>query len=158
MIEGIHGLNERLTQSIPKDRKFKVYISALTQLNLDSHNRIPTTDNRVIRRIVRDNQFRSHDAQTTLRLWPSVRRGEEQNIFPFQEEADVMFNSALTYELAVLKKYIEPLLSAIPSDSPVYSEAKRLLKFTSYFLPLKDNEVPTNSILKEFIGGSCFPC
>jgi uridine kinase len=158
LIEGIHGLNERLTQSVPKDRKFKVYISALTQLNLDSHNRIPTTDNRIIRRIVRDNQFRSHNAETTLRLWPSVRKGEEKNIFPFQEEADVMFNSALTYELAVLKRYIEPLLSAITPDSPVYSEAKRLLKFTSYFLPLADYEVPANSILKEFIGGSCFPC
>ncbi|HBG15642.1 MAG TPA: AAA family ATPase, partial [Firmicutes bacterium] len=108
IIEGIHGLNEKLTQSVPKDRKFKVYISALTQLNMDNHNRIPTTDNRLIRRIVRDSQFRSHDALTTLRLWPAVRRGEEKNIFPFQEEADIMFNSALIYELAILKRYVEP--------------------------------------------------
>ena len=155
IIEGIHGLNEKLTQSVPKDRKFKVYISALTQLNMDDHNRIPTTDNRLLRRIVRDNQFRSHDALTTLRLWPAVRRGEDKNIFPFQEEADVMFNSALIYELAILKRYVEPLLKAIPRDCPEYSEAKRLLKFTSYFLPMDDHEVPSNSILKEFIGGSC---
>ncbi len=156
IIEGIHGLNEKLTQAVPKDRKFKVYISALTQLNIDDHNRIPTTDNRLIRRIVRDHQFRSHDALTTLRLWPAVRRGENKNIFPFQEEADVMFNSALIYELAILKKYVEPLLMEIPHDCPEYSEAKRLLKFTSYFLPLDEHEVPSNSILKEFIGGSCF--
>ena len=158
IIEGIHGLNEKLTQSVPKDRKFKVYISALTQLNMDNHNRIPTTDNRLIRRIVRDSQFRSHDALTTLRLWPAVRRGEEKNIFPFQEEADIMFNSALIYELAILKRYVEPLLTAIPPDSPEYSEAKRLLKFTAYFSPLSEQEVPSNSILKEFIGGSCFVC
>ncbi|HEY8392681.1 MAG TPA: nucleoside kinase [Capillibacterium sp.] len=158
LIEGIHGLNERLTQAVPKDRKFKVYISALTQLNMDNHNRIPTTDNRLIRRIVRDNQFRSHDALTTLRLWPAVRAGEEKNIFPFQEEADIMFNSALTYELAILKKYVEPLLKAIPADVPEYAEAKRLLKFTAYFLPLDEKEVPANSILREFIGGSCFHC
>lgn len=156
IIEGIHGLNEKLTQSVPKDRKFKIYISALTQLNMDDHNRIPTTDNRVIRRIVRDSQFRSHDALTTLRLWPAVRKGENRNIFPFQEEADVMFNSALLYELAILKRYVEPLLKAIPPDCPEYSEAKRLLKFTSYLLPMDDHEVPYNSILKEFIGGSCF--
>ena len=158
IIEGIHGLNEKLTQSVPKDRKFKVYISALTQLNMDNHNRIPTTDNRLIRRIVRDSQFRSHDALTTLRLWPAVRRGEEKNIFPFQEEADIMFNSALIYELAILKRYVEPLLTAIPPDSPEYCEAKRLLKFTAYFSPLSEQEVPSNSILKEFIGGSCFVC
>ncbi|NLY90927.1 MAG: nucleoside kinase [Firmicutes bacterium] len=158
LIEGIHGLNERLTQAVPKDRKFKVYISALTQLNMDNHNRIPTTDNRLIRRIVRDSQFRSHDALTTLRLWTAVRAGEEKNIFPFQEEADIMFNSALTYELAILKKYVEPLLLAIPPDVPEYAEAKRLLKFTAYFLPMDEKEVPTNSILREFIGGSCFHC
>lgn len=156
LIEGIHGLNEKLTQTVPKDRKFKVYISALTQLNMDSHNRIPTTDNRLIRRIVRDSQFRGHDALTTLRLWPAVRRGEEKNIFPFQEEADIMFNSALIYELAILKKYVEPLLQAIPSEVPEFAEAKRLLKFTAYFLPLDEVEVPANSILREFIGGSCF--
>ena len=116
IIEGIHGLNERLTQVVPKDRKFKVYVSALTQLNLDDHNRIPTTDNRLIRRIVRDSQFRSHGAAATLRLWPGVRRGEEMNIFPFQEEADAMFNSNLIYELAVLKPYIEPLLAEVTPD------------------------------------------
>jgi len=156
LIEGIHGLNEKLTQSVPKDRKFKVYISALTQLNMDSHNRIPTTDNRLIRRIVRDSKFRSHDALTTLRLWSAVRRGEEKNIFPFQEEADIMFNSALIYELAILKKHVEPLLEAIPPEVSEFAEAKRLLKFTAYFLPLDEVEVPANSILREFIGGSCF--
>jgi len=156
IIEGIHGLNDRLTSNIPKDNKFKIYISALTQLNLDDHNRIPTTDNRIIRRIVRDNQFRGHDAVKTIGLWPLVRRGEEKYIFPYQEEADVMFNSALIYELAVLKNYAEPLLQQITPDMPEYSEAKRLLKFLSYFLPMDDSEVPLNSILREFIGSSCF--
>lgn len=156
IIEGIHSLNERLTEMVPKDRKFKIYVSALTQLNLDDHNRIPTTDNRLIRRIVRDSKYRSHDALITLRLWPAVRRGEERNIFPYQEEADVMFNSALIYELAILKKYITPLLAKITPEYPEYSEAKRLEKFLSYFLPLDDDEVPKNSILREFIGGSCF--
>ncbi|NLZ43336.1 MAG: nucleoside kinase [Clostridia bacterium] len=156
IIEGIHGLNERLTAVVPKDRKFKIYVSALTQLNLDDHNRIPTTDNRLIRRIVRDSRFRSHGAAATLRLWPLVRRGEELNIFPFQEEADAMFNSNLIYELAVLKPYIEPLLAEVTPDSPEYSEAERLLRFLSYFLPLSCREVPGNSLLREFIGGSCF--
>ncbi|MCL6591383.1 MAG: nucleoside kinase [Firmicutes bacterium] len=156
IIEGIHGLNDRLTATIPRSKKFKIYISALTQLNIDDHNRIPTTDNRIIRRIVRDNQFRGHDAVRTLELWPMVREGEEKYIFPFQEEADVMFNSALIYELAVLKRYAEPLLMKIPAGVPEYSEAKRLLKFLDYFLPLEDNEVPLNSILREFIGCSCF--
>jgi uridine kinase len=156
IIEGIHGLNERLTQVVPKDRKFKVYVSALTQLNLDDHNRIPTTDNRLIRRIVRDSQFRSHGAAATLRLWPGVRRGEEENIFPYQEEADAMFNSNLIYELAVLKPYIEPLLAEVTPDCVEYSEAERLLRFLSYFLPLSGREVPKNSLLREFIGESCF--
>lgn len=156
IIEGIHGLNDRLTSEIPKDHKFKIYISALTQLNIDDHNRIPTTDNRIIRRIVRDHQFRGHDAVTTISLWPMVRRGEEQHIFPFQEEADVMFNSALIYELAVLKSYAEPLLAGITPDYPEYTEAKRLLKFLSYFKPLSDCEVPLNSIIREFLGCSCF--
>ena len=156
IIEGIHGLNDRLTTAIPKDNKFKVYVSALTQLNIDDHNRIPTTDNRIIRRIVRDNQFRAHDALTTIGLWPMVRRGEGMYIFPYQEEADVMFNSALIYELAVLKKYAEPLLTMITPEYPEYTEAKRLLKFLDYFLPLDDCEVPLNSILREFIGSSCF--
>lgn len=156
IIEGIHGLNDKLTSDVPKDQKFKIYISALTQLNIDNHNRIPTTDNRIIRRIVRDNQFRGHDALRTIGLWPLVRRGEENYIFPFQEEADVMFNSALIYELAVLKHYAEPLLMKVTPDFPEFSEAKRLLKFLSYFLPFEDSEVPLNSILREFIGGSCF--
>ncbi len=156
IIEGIHGLNERLTASVPREHKIKIYISALTQLSIDNHNRIPTTDTRLIRRIVRDSQFRSHDALKTLKMWPSVRRGEEKNIFPFQEDADIMFNSALLYELGVLKKYAEPLLEKITPEWAEYSEAKRLLKFLSYFEPIVDNEIPFNSILREFIGSSCF--
>jgi uridine kinase len=156
IIEGIHGLNERLTQDIPRNNKYKINVSALLQLNLDNHNRIPTTDNRIIRRIVRDNQFRGHDAVKTISMWPLVRRGEEKYIFPYQEEADVMFNSSLIYELAVLKRYAEPLLNKITSEFPEYIEAKRLLKFLNYFVPLDDQEVPLNSILREFIGSSCF--
>jgi uridine kinase len=156
IIEGIHGLNDKLTAAIPKGNKFKIYISALTQLNIDHHNRIPTTDNRIIRRTVRDNQFRGHDAIKTISLWPMVRAGEEVHIFPFQEEADVMFNSALIYELAVLKRYAEPLFQKITPEHPEFSEAKRLLKFLDYFLPLDDCEVPINSILREFIGNGCF--
>lgn len=158
IIEGIHGLNERLTKAIGREQKVKVYISALTQLAIDNHNRIPTTDTRLIRRLVRDSQFRGHDALTTLRLWQSVRRGEERNIFPFQEDADVMFNSALIYELAVLKKYAEPLLQQICRVQPEYSEAYRLLHFLEYFESIGDEEVPPNSILREFIGNSCFNC
>lgn len=156
IIEGIHGLNDRLTQSIPSGNKFKVYISALTQLNIDDHNRIPTTDVRLLRRMVRDHQFRSHSAQDTLRLWAAVREGERRNIFPFQEQADVMFNSALVYELAVLKRHAEPLLQTFERQDPGYTEAKRLLKFLSYFLPLGEEDIPATSILREFIGGSCF--
>lgn len=156
IIEGIHGLNERLTTSVPRHCKIKIYVSALTQLSIDSHNRIPTTDGRLIRRIVRDSQFRSHDALMTLKMWPSVRRGEERNIFPFQEEADLMFNSALIYELAVLKKYAEPLLGKVTQADPEYSEARRLLNFLEYFRPVEDEEIPHNSILREFIGKSCF--
>lgn len=156
LIEGIHGLNERLTAAIPKANKFKVYVSALTQLNLDEHNRIPTTDNRVIRRIVRDHRTRGYSARATIARWPSVRRGEERHIFPFQEEADAMFNSALVYELAVLKPYVEPLLKQVERGTPEFPEANRLLKFLQYFLPLEDSEVPLNSILREFIGNSCF--
>jgi uridine kinase len=156
IIEGIHGLNERLTAAVAREHKVKIYISALTQLSIDNHNRIPTTDGRLIRRIVRDNQFRSHDALTTLNMWQSVRRGEERNIFPFQEEADIMFNSALIYELGVLKKYAEPLLEKITSDQAAYSEATRLLKFLTYFQRIDDCEIPLNSILREFIGQSCF--
>lgn len=156
IIEGIHGLNERLTASVPRHCKVKIYVSALTQLSIDNHNRIPTTDARLIRRIVRDSQFRSHDALMTLKMWPSVRRGEERNIFPFQEEADVMFNSALIYELAVLKRYAEPLLKQVSRDNPEYSEARRLLNFLEYFSLVSDDEIPNNSILREFIGKSCF--
>lgn len=157
IIEGIHGLNEKLTQDIPHNKKFKIYISALTQLNIDNHNRIPTTDSRLIRRIVRDSKYRGHCALTTLKIWKSVRRGEERNIFPFQEEADVMFNSALVYELAVLKKYAEPLLREIDNKEPEYAEAKRLLKFLSYFKSIDDDRyILQTSIIKEFVGGSCF--
>ncbi len=156
VIEGIHCLNERLSYSLPKENKFKIYISALTQLNIDEHNRIPTTDGRLLRRIVRDARTRGSSAQNTIKMWPSVRRGEEENIFPYQEEADVMFNSALVYELAVLKQYAEPLLFGIPRDSAEFLEARRLLKFLDYFLGVSSEDIPRNSILREFIGGSCF--
>lgn len=156
VIEGIHGLNERLTSEIPRGKKFKIYVSALTSMNIDDHNRIPTTDNRIIRRIVRDNQFRGHDAASTIRRWPSVRRGEEKNIFPFQESADVMFNSSLMVELSILKNYALPLLEAIDNTVPEYSEARRLVEFLSYFVGVDNKDVPANSIIREFIGGSCF--
>ena len=156
VIEGIHCLNPRLTESLPDAHKFKIYISALTQLNVDEHNRIPTTDGRLIRRIVRDARTRGASAQRTIRMWPSVRRGEERNIFPYQEEADVMFNSALIYELAVLKPYVERLLFGIDRDCPEYVEAKRLLKFMDYFVGIGSEMVPMNSLLREFIGGGCF--
>lgn len=156
VIEGIHGLNERLSYAIPKENKFKIYVSCLTQLNVDYHNRIPTTDTRLIRRMIRDNQYRGMGAEQTLAQWASVRRGEDKNIFPFQEEADVMFNTVLIYELAVLKHKAEPLLFGIDRQSPYYSEAKRLLKFLEYFLPADSEGIPCNSIIREFIGGSCF--
>jgi len=156
IVEGIHGLNERLTRAVPRDQKIKIYISALTQLSIDNHNRIPTTDTRLIRRIVRDSQFRAHDAIKTLQVWPSVRRGEERNIFPYQEEADIMFNSALIYELGVLKNCAEGLLQMIGPDSPGYSEAKRLLNLLAYFTMLPDDDIPANSILRDFVGKSCF--
>ena len=156
VIEGIHGLNDKLSYALPKESKFKIYISALTQLNIDEHNRIPTTDGRLIRRIVRDARTRGTSAKETIARWSSVRRGEEQNIFPFQEEADAMFNSALIYELACLKVYAEPLLFGIDKSEPEYIEAKRLLKFFEYFVPVPSEAVPHNSILREFIGGSCF--
>ena len=156
VIEGIHCLNDKLSYSLPKENKFKIYISALTSLNIDEHNRVPTADGRLIRSMVRDARTRGASAQDTIRMWNSVRRGEEENIFPYQEEADVMFNSALVYELAVLKQYAEPILFGIPADSPEYTEAKRLLKFLDYFLGVSSEDVPKNSILREFIGGSCF--
>ena len=156
VIEGIHCLNPKLTEHLPDENKFRIYISALTQLNIDEHNRSPTTDGRLLRRIVRDARTRGASAQKTINMWPSVRRGEERNIFPYQEEADVMFNSALIYELAVLKIYVEPLLFGISPDVPEYQEAKRLLKFLDYFVGIGSENVPTNSLLREFIGGGCF--
>ncbi|NBI05322.1 nucleoside kinase [Senegalia massiliensis] len=157
IIEGIHGLNEKLTNKIPHMYKYKIYISALTQLNIDNHNRIHTTDNRLIRRIVRDSMYRGRTAEGTLELWKSVRRGEERNIFPYQEEADIMFNSALVYELAILRKYAEPLLQKIDRSSIYFAEAKRLLKFLMYFKIIRNDDIiPSTSILKEFIGGSAY--
>ena len=156
VIEGIHGLNDKLSYSLPIESKFKIYISALTQLNIDEHNRIPSTDGRLIRRLVRDARTRGASATKTISMWPSVRRGEEKNIFPYQEYADVMFNSSLIYELAVLKQYVEPLLLGVSKDSPEYVEAKRLLKFLDYFVGIGNDNVPTNSLLREFIGGGCF--
>ncbi|MCL6477100.1 MAG: nucleoside kinase [Peptococcaceae bacterium] len=156
VIEGIHGLNDRLTASIPKGRKFKIYVSALTHLSLDNQHRIHTTDLRLLRRIVRDHHHRGYTAEQTLERWPMVRRGEERNIFPFQEEADIMFNSALVYELAVLKGFAEPLLQEITRESPMYSEARRLLKILSFFNAVHCDDVPSNSIIREFIGQSCF--
>ena len=156
VIEGIHCLNPKLTLNLPDENKFKIYISALTQLNVDEHDRIPTTDGRLLRRIVRDARTRGSSAQRTIRMWQSVRRGEEKFIFPFQEEADVMFNSTLIYELAVLKLYVEPLLFGIDRSCPEYLEAKSLLKFLDYFVGIGSENVPTNSLLREFIGGGCF--
>lgn len=156
VIEGIHGLNPKTTAMLPDESKFKIYISALTSLNVDEHNRIPTTDGRLIRRMVRDARTRGASAKRTIEMWPSVRRGEEQYIFPFQESADEMFNSVLIYELAVLKQYAEPLLFSIKKGEPEYYEAKRLLKFLEYFLGIDSTYVPGNSICREFIGGSQF--
>ena len=155
VIEGIHCLNDRLSHSLPKESKYKIYISALTQLNVDEHNRIPTTDGRLLRRMVRDARTRGASAQDTIRMWPSVRRGEEENSVPYQEEAGDMFNSALIYALAVLKQYAQPLLFRIPRSSEEYLEAKRLLKFLDYFIGVSSEDIPKNSILREFIGGSC---
>lgn len=156
IMEGIHCLNDELTYLIPKEQKYKIYISALTVLNIDYYNRISTTDTRLIRRIVRDYQFRGYNAAYTLEMWSSVNRGEQNNIFKFQEEADVMFNSSLIYELSVLKKYAIPLLKEIDSSSTLYSETKRLLSMLSYFEDIPDELVPTHSLLREFIGGSIF--
>lgn len=156
VIEGIHGLNDRLSYSLPRESKFKIYISALTSLNIDEHNRIPTTDLRLLRRMVRDARTRGASGTKTISMWPSVRRGEEENIFPYQEDADVMFNSALIYELAILKQHAEPVLFGIKRDAEEYVEAKRLLKFLDYFLGVESDIVPKYSIIKEFIGGSCF--
>ncbi len=156
IVEGIHGLNPQLTNSIPQEAKFKIYVSALTSLNIDNHNRVSTTDNRLIRRIVRDYRYRKYSARDTISRWPSVRKGEEKHIFPFQEEADIMFNSALLYELAVLKPFVEPILLEVQPNQPEYSEAIRLLGFFRYLKPLKPTEIPPTSILREFLGGSSF--
>lgn len=156
VIEGIHCLNDALTHELPKENKFKIYISALTQLNIDEHNRIPSTDGRLLRRMVRDARTRGTSAKETIAMWKSVRRGEESNIFPYQEEADVMFNSALLYELAVLKAHAEPILFGIEKDCEEYIEAKRLLKFLDYFVGIGSENIPQNSLLREFIGGGCF--
>ena len=156
VIEGIHCLNDQFTHSLPKQSKYKIYISCLTTLNIDGHNRIPTTDARLLRRIERDARTRGHSAQATIKMWPSVRRGEENNIFPFQDSADVIFNSALIYETALLKPYVQPLLFGVPRDSEEYIEAKRLLKFLNYFLPIPADDVPKTSLMREFIGGGCY--
>lgn len=156
VIEGIHGLNDKMSYALPNESKYRIYISALTSINVDDHNRIPTTDGRLLRRMVRDARTRGASAKRTIEMWPSVRRGEEENIFPFQESADAMFNSVLIYELAVLKQFAEPLLFGIGQDEPEYYEAKRLLKFLDYFLGVSSESVPNNSICREFIGGSCF--
>ncbi len=156
VIEGIHGLNPELTRNIPDSFKFKIYVSALTSINIDNHNRIPTTDNRLIRRIVRDYKYRNYSAEDTLSRWQSVRRGEDKHIFPYQEEADVMFNTALLYELAVLKPYIEPILLEVGHNKPEYAEASRLLYFFSYFRSIPVKNIPPTSIIREFLGGSSF--
>jgi uridine kinase len=156
VIEGIHALTPELTPLIPAEKKFKIYVSALTSVSFDRINRIPTTDNRLIRRIIRDYKYRGYSALDTIRRWESVRRGEDKNIFPYQEQADVMFNSAMLYELSALKNFAEPILLELPSTEHEYSEAVRLLKFLSYFTPISDKEIPPTSILREFLGGSTF--
>ncbi len=156
VIEGIHCLNPELTRNLDDSRKFKIYISSLTLLNIDDHNRIPTTDARLLRRMIRDARTRGSSASRTITMWDSVRKGEERNIFPFQEEADVMFNSSLIYELSALKLYAEPLLFNIEEDDPAYLEAKRLLKFLNYFIAISSEKIPANSLVREFVGGGCF--
>ncbi len=156
IIEGIHGLNPELTHAIPDSFKFKIYASALTSINIDNHNRIPTTDNRLIRRIVRDYKYRNYSATDTISRWQSVRRGEDKHIFPYQEEADIMFNTALLYEFAVLKHYAEAILLEVENNKPEFSEAKRLLHFFSYFKPMNEKNIPPTSIIREFLGGSSF--
>jgi uridine kinase len=156
IIEGLHALNEKLTVSIPRHNKVKIHISPMTHLAVDEHSRVQTTDTRLIRRIVRDSQFRNHDAVKTLKMWPSVMRGEQKNIFPYTEDADVMFNSALVYEMAVLRNFAIPLLKEIGPEHPEHKEARRLIRYLSFVFPVTDAEIPLNSILREFIGKSCF--
>ena len=156
ILEGIHALNPELTPHIPAESKFKIYVSALTTILLDNHNYIPTTDNRLLRRIIRDFKYRGYSAEDTISRWPSVRAGEDKWIFPYQENADVMFNSALLFELAIIKDYAEPILRKVPNNRPEYSEAYRLRKFLEFFVPLQDKELPPTSLLREFLGGSSF--
>ena len=156
VIEGIHALDNKILVNIPNEKKFKIYVSALTELNIDNHNRISTTDNRLLRRIVRDSKTRGKDVEYTLARQHSVRLGEEKYIFPFQDEEDYILNTALLYEIGVLKTYVEPLLYAVHSDSPHYPEAKRLIDFLRNFLPIPADAIPQDSVLREFIGGSCF--
>jgi len=156
ILEGIHALNPELLKNVPPEAQFKLYISALTAISLDKHNRIPTTDNRLIRRIIRDSRYRGTSARETIARWDSVRAGEEKWIFPFQENADAMFNSALIFEFSVLKNYIEPVLREVPQNCVEYSEARRLLRFLDYFVPITDWEIPPTSLLREFVGGSSF--
>ena len=156
VIEGIHCLNDKLTEKIAKDQKFKIYISALTVLNMDAFNRISTTDTRLIRRIVRDSKFRGYSAKDTIASWDNVNKGEEKNIFPFQEDADFIFNTSLIYELGVLKSEAEPLLRQISNEEVEYAEAQRLLEILRYFRPISEDLVPSNSLLKEFLGGGDF--
>lgn len=156
IIEGIHALSNKILTTIPRDKKYKIYLSALTELNIDNHNRISTSDSRLLRRIVRDNRTRGYKVEDTLKLWPKVRKGEEKYIFPYQDDADYTFNSAYIYELGVLKTYVEPLLYSVEPTSIYYEEAKRLIDFLRIFLPIPSEDIPTDSVLREFIGGSCF--
>ncbi len=156
LIEGIHGLNPELTKQIPDEQKFRLFVSALTTLNIDDHNWIPASDNRLLRRIVRDSKYRGCDAVSTIARWASVRRGEEKWINPYQENADATFNSSLLFELAVMKNYAEPVLRRVPANVPEYAEARRLLRFLSYFEPLEEKDIPHTSLLREFLGGSSF--
>lgn len=156
LMEGIHGLNPELTKSIPDRQKFKVYVSALTTINIDDHNWVPTTDNRLLRRIIRDYKYRGASALDTIRRWPSVRRGEEKWIFPYQENADAMFNSSLLFELGVMKDFAVPILKKVPHNVPEYAEAHRLLSFLSYFREIPGEKIPSTSLLREFLGGSSF--
>ena len=156
ILEGIHGLNPELTAQIEDQYKYRIYVSAMTTILLDAHNYIPTTDNRLLRRIIRDYKYRGYSALDTIRRWPSVRAGEDKWIFPYQEQADAMFNSALLFELAVIRNQALPLLELVPENVPEYSEAYRLRKFLRYFVPMSDNEIPPTSLLREFVGGSSF--
>ena len=156
IIEGIHALDPKILTNIPRENKYKIYISPLTELRMDDHNRIPTSDNRILRRIVRDNRTRNYRVEDTLKQWPSVRRGEEKYIFPYQDERDVMINSAAIYEMGVLKTYVEPLLYSVDTHSPYYEEAKRLINELRLFLPIPSESIPEDAIIREFIGGSYF--